>query len=327
MDPIQCDPPNPYVMPLVPAYPKLFALYEAHRDVFWVPSAIQLAADRTDLHKLTPNERRHLVRLLLFFREGDGYVNANLGSNFSLEIKLKEAQCFYNFQKMIEDVHAIVYSQLWDVYAETDEQRSHSFMSGDLAPCLVTKASMVLDWTNPELHPLAERLVFFGALEGIGFSSSFAGIQHHSSKNGLFPGLLQANAWISRDEGLHQQFAAELYLTMQTRLPTETIHRILREVVDVEILFVDDSLRGPEGETLVAGLSPDEMATYVRVCANKYCQMLHVEDLYPGITNPFDFMNNMAGDVKYNQFEVPNVNYVQGASNAVLDDEDFNEPV
>jgi len=188
-------------------------------------------------NNLNPGERYFISHILAFFAASDGIVNENLLERFSSEIQVAEARCFYGFQIMMENIHSETYSLLIDTYVKDPDERNHLFHAIDTIPCIKHKADWALQWILDKHSTFAERLVAFAAVEGVFFSGSFAAI-FWIKKRGLMPGLTFSNELISRDEGLHTDFACLLFTHLKRRPHPETVERIILEAVKIEQEFL-----------------------------------------------------------------------------------------
>ena len=216
-------------------------MYKKAEASFWTAEELDLAHDFNDWEKLNDNERYFISRVLAFFAASDGIVNENLVQNFSNEIQIPEARCFYGFQIAIENIHSEVYSLLIDTYIKDNKEKTKLFEAIDTIPCVKKKAEWALQWTNAENASFAERIVAFAAVEGIFFSGSFCAI-FWLKKRGLMPGLSFSNELISRDEGMHCDFACLLYKRLANPLPEAQVHKIVGVAVETEKEFVSDAL-------------------------------------------------------------------------------------
>src|ERR1700679_713464 len=207
-------------------YPKIWEMYKKHEASFWTAEEIDLGGDMKDWNNLNDGERHFISHVLAFFAASDGIVNENLAVNFMSEVQLPEARCFYGFQIMMENIHSETYSLLIDTYVSDPEQRTHLFDAIETIPCIKTKAAWSLRWISDKSATFAERLVAFAAVEGIFFSGSFAAI-FWIKKRGLMPGLTFSNELISRDEGLHSDFACLLYRHLNNKISNERIIEII----------------------------------------------------------------------------------------------------
>ncbi len=213
-------------------------MYKRAQASFWTAEEIDLSHDLWDWDgKLTANERHFLSYVLAFFAASDGIVNENLLERFSNEVQVAEARCFYGFQIMMENIHSETYSLLIDTYIKDPKQREHLFDAIDTIPCIKKKADWALRWISDEHSVFAERLVAFAAVEGIFFSGSFASI-FWLKKRGLMPGLTFSNELISRDEGMHTDFACLLFHHLRRRPHPRRVERIITEAVEIEKEFL-----------------------------------------------------------------------------------------
>ena len=226
----------------------------------------------------------------------DGIVNENLDLNFSSEVQLPEARCFYGFQMAIENIHSEVYSLLIDTYVRDPAQKDHLLRAIETVPCVQKKANWALQWLDRGNASFAERIVAFAAVEGIFFSGSFCAI-FWLKKRGLMPGLTFSNELISRDEGLHCDFACLLYKKLVNQLPASRIQEIIAGAVDMEKEFVRDAL-----PVELIGMNSAAMCQYIEFCADRLLVALGAEKVY-GSACPFDWMDLISLQGKTNFFE------------------------
>ena len=274
----------------------IWDMYKKAEASFWTAEELDLAHDFNDWEKLNDNERYFISRVLAFFAASDGIVNENLVQNFSNEIQIPEARCFYGFQIAIENIHSEVYSLLIDTYIKDNKEKTKLFEAIDTIPCVKKKAEWALQWTNAENASFAERIVAFAAVEGIFFSGSFCAI-FWLKKRGLMPGLSFSNELISRDEGMHCDFACLLYKRLANPLPEAQVHKIIGVAVETEKEFVSDAL-----PVELIGMNSTMMKQYIEFCADRLLQSLGVSKMY-NATNPFDWMNLISMQGKTNFFE------------------------
>lgn len=297
-------------------------MYKKAEASFWTAEEIDLSSDHTDWAKLTPNEQRFVTHVLAFFAASDGIVNENLAANFSNEIQSSEARCFYGFQIAIENIHSEVYSLLIDTYIKDYNEKSRLFNAIETIPCVMQKAQWALRWCNRDNASFAERLVAFAAVEGIFFSGSFCAI-FWLKKRGLMPGLSFSNELISRDEGMHCDFACLLYSKLVNRLPVERIHELIDGAVKIECEYVSDAL-----PVELIGMNSRLMSQYIKFCADRLIVSLGYEKLY-NVVNPFDWMEMISLTGKTNFFEKRVSDYalsgvgVDASQQAISFDEDF----
>eukprot|EP00300_Choanocystis_sp_HF-7_P004407 c13400_g2_i1.p2 GENE.c13400_g2_i1~~c13400_g2_i1.p2 ORF type:complete len:365 (+),score=78.50 c13400_g2_i1:91-1095(+) len=288
--------PNPDRFVMFPIeHHDIWQMYKKSVASFWTAEEVDLTNDMKDWEALTDNERHFLSHVLAFFAASDGIVNENLAVRFSTEVQLSEARCFYGFQIMIENVHSEVYSLLIDTYVKDPKEKKRLFSAIDTVPCVKKKADWALRWLDGS-ECFAERLVAFAAVEGIMFSGSFASI-FYMKKRGLMPGLSFANELISRDEGLHCDFACLLYSKLSNKLPSERIHALIREAVDIEKEFITEAL-----PVSLIGMNATLMATYIEFVADRLLVTLGYAKLYDA-RNPFDWMELISLEGKTNFFE------------------------
>ncbi|MBS1602181.1 MAG: ribonucleotide-diphosphate reductase subunit beta, partial [Bacteroidetes bacterium] len=215
-------------------YPKVWEMYKKHEASFWTAEEIDLGGDLQDWAKLNDGERHFISHVLAFFAASDGIVNENLAVNFMSEVQLPEARCFYGFQIMMENIHSETYALLIDTYIKDPQEKHRLFHAIDTVPAVQKKAQWALRWIQN--GSFAERLVAFAAVEGIFFSGSFCSI-FWLKKRGLMPGLTFSNELISRDEGLHCEFACLLYSMLENKLPQEQVLNIITDAVRIEKEF------------------------------------------------------------------------------------------
>jgi ribonucleoside-diphosphate reductase beta chain len=275
-------------------YPEIWKMYKKHEASFWTAEEIDLSPDLKDWERLNNDERHFVKHVLAFFAASDGIVNENLAVNFMKEVQLPEARCFYGFQIMIENIHSETYSLLIDTYIKDPVEKNRLFHAIDTVPCVQKKAEWALKWINN--GSFAERLVAFAAVEGIFFSGSFCSI-FWLKKRGLMPGLSFSNELISRDEGLHCDFACLLYSMLETKLSQERIYEIITDAVQNEHEFVTDAL-----PVSLIGMNAKLMCQYIEFVADRLLVALGYPKIY-NATNPFDFMETISLQGKTNFFE------------------------
>ena len=274
----------------------IWQMYKQAEASFWTAEEIDLAQDLKDWdEKLNDDERHFISHVLAFFAASDGIVNENLAVNFLEEVKSPEARCFYGFQVAIENIHAETYSLLIDTYIKDDNEKHRLFNALETVPCVKKKAEWALRWIDK--GSFAERLIAFAAVEGIFFSGSFCSI-FWLKKRGLMPGLSFSNELISRDEGLHCDFACLLYNNyIKNKLPNETIVGIIKNAVEIEKEFVTEAL-----PVKLIGMNSDLMIQYIEFVADRLLAELGCEKQF-NATNPFDFMEMISLEGKTNFFE------------------------
>lgn len=278
-------------------YPDIWRMYKKAQASFWTVEEIDMSKDIFDWrYNLNDDERHFISYVLAFFAASDGIVNENLVERFSNEVQAPEARCFYGFQIMMENVHSETYSLLIDTYIRDAEERNHLFQAMDTIPCVQKKAQWALRWITDDSSGFAERLVAFAAVEGIFFSGSFAAI-FWLKKRGLMPGLTFSNELISRDEGLHTDFACLLFRHLRRRPSSATVTKIIVEAIEIEQEFLTDSL-----PVALIGMNAKLMSEYIEFVADRLLVALGSEKVYR-TANPFDFMDMISLQGKTNFFE------------------------
>lgn len=274
----------------------IWSFYKKAEASFWTAEEIDLGADLWDWeNKLNDDERHFIKHVLAFFAASDGIVNENLAENFVRQVQYTEAKFFYGFQIAIENIHSETYSLLIDTYIKDPVEKDKLFHAMETLDCVKRKANWALNWIQN--GSFAERLVAFAAVEGIFFSGSFCSI-FWLKKRGLMPGLTFSNELISRDEGLHCDFACLLYAKhMVNKLPKETITKIITEAVAIEKEFVCDAL-----PVRLIGMNAALMSQYIEFVADRLMTELGNPKVY-NVTNPFDFMDMINLQGKTNFFE------------------------
>ncbi|GBN13102.1 Ribonucleoside-diphosphate reductase subunit M2 [Araneus ventricosus] len=288
--------PNPERFVTFPIqYHDIWTMYKKAEASFWTSEEVDLSQDLTDWEKLKPEERHFISHVLAFFAASDGIVFENLVEHFAREVQLTEARYFYGFQIAIENIHSEMYSQLIETLIRDPDEKHKLFHAIETLPCVQKKAEWALHWIH---HPsFAKRLVAFAAVEGIFFSGSFAAI-FWLKKRGLMPGLTFSNELISRDEGLHCDFACLLFNKYIQNKPTpEEIQEIIVDAVKIEQEFLTEAL-----PVSLIGMNCKLMKQYIEFVADRLLLELGCNKVY-GMQNPFDFMENISLEGKTNFFE------------------------
>ena len=275
-------------------YPKIWEQYKKHVASFWTAEEIDLGSDQKDWENLNDGERHFVSHILAFFAASDGIVNENLAVNFMSEVQLPEARCFYGFQIMMENIHSETYALLIDTYIKDPKEKDRLFHAIDTVPAVKKKADWALRWINN--GTFAERLVAFAAVEGIFFSGSFCSI-FWLKKRGLMPGLTFSNELISRDEGLHCEFACLLYSMLKNKLSQQEVCAIISDAVTIEKEFITEAL-----PVALIGMNAVLMQQYIEFVADRWLQELGYLKLF-NAANPFDFMEMISLQGKTNFFE------------------------
>jgi len=274
----------------------IWSFYKKAEASFWTAEEIDLSADIIDWdNKLNDDERHFIKHVLAFFAASDGIVNENLAQNFLSEVQYTEAKFFYGFQLAAENIHSETYSLLIDTYIKNTAEKNHLFNAIETLDCVKKKAEWALRWIDK--GSFAERLVAFAAVEGIFFSGSFCSI-FWLKKRGLMPGLAFSNELISRDEGLHCDFACLLYSKhLVDKLPKNKVKEIIIDAVEIEKEFVTDAL-----PVKLIGMNSDLMGQYIEFVADRLLVELGNDRVY-NTPNPFDFMEMISLQGKANFFE------------------------
>lgn len=284
-------------------------MYKKAEASFWTAEEMDLSKDLHDWqNKLNDNERHFISHVLAFFAASDGIVNENLVERFSNEVQAAEARCFYGFQIMMENIHSETYSLLIDTYIKDPAEREYLFDAIETIPCIKRKADWALRWISDKRSTFAERLIAFAAVEGIFFSGSFASI-FWLKKRGLMPGLTFSNELISRDEGMHTDFACLLFSHLRRRPHPETVVKIITEAVKIEQEFLTDAL-----PVSLIGMNSVLMCQYIEFVADRLLVSLGNEKHF-GATNPFDFMDMISLQGKTNFFEKRVSDYAKAGVN------------
>ena len=271
-------------------------MYKKAEASFWTAEEIDLANDLKDWESLSDNERHFVSHVLAFFAASDGIVNENLAQNFATEIQSPEARCFYGFQIAVENIHSETYSLLIDTYIKDNLEKDRLLHAIETVSCVQKKANWALKWCNRNNASFAERCIAFAAVEGIFFCGSFCAI-FWLKKRGLMPGLCFSNELISRDEGLHCDFACLLYSKLLNKLPIERITEIISDAVEIEKEFVKDAL-----PVELIGMNSSLMCQYIEFCADRLLVALDCPRHYK-VVNPFEWMEMISLQGKTNFFE------------------------
>lgn len=274
----------------------IWEFYKSMEASFWTAEEIDLSQDLNDWNnKLSDDERYFVKHILAFFAASDGIVNENLAENFVNEVQYAEAKFFYGFQIMMENIHSETYSLLIDTYVKDEAEKDDLFNALEVFPAIKKKADWALQWI--ESDSFAERLIAFAAVEGIFFSGAFCSI-YWLKKRGLMPGLTFSNELISRDEGVHCDFAVHLHNHhLVNKVPKERIRSIIVDALNIEREFITESL-----PVSLIGMNAVLMTQYLEFVADRLLVELGCEREY-NTTNPFDFMDMISLQGKTNFFE------------------------
>lgn len=275
----------------------IWEMYKQEQACFWTAEEIDLAEDLDHWeNKLNDDERHFLKHILAFFAASDGIVNENLVMNFSNEVQWPEARAFYGFQIMMENVHAETYSLLIDTYIKDTKEKNHLFKALETVPSVATKGNWAMRWLSRKRGNFAERLVAFAAIEGIFFSGSFCAL-FWLKKRGIMPGMTFSNELISRDEGLHCDFACLLHNKLVRGAGENKIRQIISEAVAIEKEFIVDAL-----PVSLIGMNCELMATYIEFVADRLLTAFGCAKMYDA-ENPFPWMEMISMQGKTNFFE------------------------
>jgi len=269
--------------------------YKQSVSLFWTAEEIDLSQDKKSWDSLTPNEKYFIKMVLSFFASSDGVVNENLVNRFSNDVQLSEARAVYSIQNFIETVHSETYALLLQSYITNKEERNECFKAIENFPCIKRKFDWGRKWIT-STESFNKRLVAFAIVEGLFFSGSFCAI-YWLKKRGLMPGLTFSNELISRDEGMHTDFAIYLYKTYCDKIDQELIHEIMKEAVDIETEFITESL-----PVRLIGMNSTLMIQYIKFIADRLLVQLGYEKIYDA-KNPFSFMEMISVEGKTNFFE------------------------
>lgn len=274
----------------------IWEFYKSMEASFWTAEEIDLSQDLNDWNnKLNDDERYFIKHILAFFAASDGIVNENLAENFVNEVQYAEAKFFYGFQIMMENIHSETYSLLIDTYVKDEAEKDDLFNALEVFPAIKKKADWALKWI--ESDSFAERLIAFAAVEGIFFSGAFCSI-FWLKKRGLMPGLTFSNELISRDEGVHCDFAVHLHNHhLVNKVPKERIRSIIVDALNIEREFITESLPAS-----LIGMNAVLMTQYLEFVADRLLVELGCDREY-NTTNPFDFMDMISLQGKTNFFE------------------------
>ncbi len=293
-EPLLTEDPNRFVLFPI-KHDDIWQFYKKAEASFWTAEEIDLQQDLTDWKKMNDGERHFISHVLAFFAASDGIVNENLANNFLKEVQYAEAKCFYGFQVMMENIHSETYSLLIDTYIKDPVEKDRLLRAIETIDCVKKKADWALRWI--ESDNFVERLIAFAAVEGIFFSGSFCSI-FWLKKRGLMPGLSFSNELISRDEGLHCDFACLLYTDhIKNKISQDKIYEIILNAVEIEKEFVTEAL-----PVSLIGMNAELMCQYIEFVADRLLVSLGCNKHY-NASNPFDFMELISLQGKTNFFE------------------------
>ncbi len=301
-------------------YHDIYEMYLKAQATFWTAEEIDLTKDESDWKKLTENEKYFIKNIIGFFAGSDGIVNENLANRFQREIEIPEARAFYTYQSYNETIHSITYSLLIDTYIKDVEEKNKILNSIENIPCVAEKAAWAYKWIENNEVSFATRLIAFAIVEGIFFSGSFCAI-YWLKKRGLMQGLTFSNELISRDEGLHCEFATLLYSKINNKLNQDVVYEIIDDAVRIEKKFITESL-----PCALIGMNKDMMCQYIEFVADRLLIQLGYDKKFES-ENPFEFMELISLRPKTNFFEKKVGEYIKSnISKTTTDievDEDF----
>lgn len=276
-------------------YPQLWEMYKKAVASFWTAEEVDLSQDVGQWETLSKSEKHFISHVLSFFAAADGIVLENLAARFLTDVQIPEARAFYGFQTAMENIHSEMYSLLLETFIKDSKEKNRLFNAIENISCVAQKAQWALNWIKSS-RSFAERIVAFACVEGIFFSGSFCAI-FWLKKRGLMPGLAFSNELISRDEGLHCDFACLLYSLLQKQLHWQKVHLIVHEAVEIETQFVCEAL-----PCALIGMNLTLMSQYIKFVADRLLVALGCERKY-NVENPFDWMEFISLQGKANFFE------------------------
>ena len=294
---------------------KIWKKYKQAEANFWTTEELDLSKDMKDFMALTDNERFFIENVLAFFAASDGIVNENLVERFCKDVKVLEAKFFYGFQIAMENIHSETYSLLIDTYVKDIVKKNKLLNAIDTIPSVQKKAQWAMKWINDRQATFGTRVIAFAAVEGIFFSGSFCSI-FWLKKRGLMPGLCHSNELISRDEGLHTEFAVLMYSMLKDKPSKEIILEIIKEAVNLEIEFITESL-----PCNLIGMNMNLMKQYIQYVADRLLLMFGIDKIYK-VENPFEWMELISVQGKTNFFE-KRVGEYSNAANTKAEDNVF----
>lgn len=288
---------------------QIYNFYESARSCFWIEKELDFSKDKDDWdNKLNNDEKYFISNILAFFAQSDQIVNINLEERFMEDVNnlpkdLKiYTKLFYNFQKMMEDIHSITYETLLELYISDQNKKNILKNAISNIPTIAKKSDWAFKWINDKSSSFGTRLIAFAVLEGIFFSGSFCAIYWIKEKN-ILNGLCKSNEFISRDEGMHRDFAILLYNILKNRNDYDIncdetkIKLIIKEAVEIEQEFITSSFN-----CNLIGMNSKEMKNYIEFVADNLLENLDISKIY-NTKNPFAFMENIGLRNKTNFFE------------------------
>lgn len=297
-EPILTDENNRFVIfPINPVYQDLWDLYMKQEAAFWRAGEIDYSADVDDWeNKLNDDERDFIEKILAFFAASDGIVIENIVSNFATDVKISEARAFYGIQTAIETVHSLTYGLLIDTLVKDNTKKNKLFNAIENFECVKAKADWAIKWMDPS-KSFGTRLVAFAVIEGIFFSGAFCSIFWLKEHNKMVKALGHSNELISRDEGLHVEFAVKLFHHLVNKPSVEDVYELFNEAIELETEFICDAIPCD-----MIGMNKTDMTQYIHFVSDRLLSQLGYPKKYD-VTCPFDFMEKIGLDGKTNFFE------------------------
>ena len=313
-EPLLTENPNRFVL-LPIQHDDIFKMYKNLVSVRWIVEECDMSKDKVQFDLLTQNEKHFIKCILGFFAGSDGIINENLACRFYNEVQYPEAKAFYAEQLSNETVHNETYARLIDTYISDRQEKQNIFQAIQTMPFVEKKANWALKWIGSNTD-FATRLVAFSIVEGIFFSGAFCSIYWFKSRN-LLAGLTLSNEFISRDEGLHTDFAVLLYNKLNNKLTKKTIHQLFTEAVKIEKEFILEAI-----PCSMIGMNSKLMSQYIEFVADRLLLQLGYSKLYNS-HNPFSFMERISLESKDNFFEKKVSNYALAKCGKSNDDMQF----
>lgn len=300
-----------YLFPI--KYHDMWEMYKKHKNAFWTAEEIDMSVDKKEWQTLSPEEQHFIENILAFFANSDTIVLENLITNFSKEVTIPEARCFYGFQGMMENIHSETYNLMIETFVEDSEKKNFLQKGMETIPCVKKKADWALKWIQDDSN-IAKRLFAFGIVEGLFFSGSFCAIFWLKEKGKLVNSLGKSNEWISRDESLHTEFAVLLYKYVSNRVSEAEARDIMKNAVEIEEEFICSSI-----SVDMIGMNCTLMRQYIKYVADRLMNQFGYSKIY-NESNPFPFMQKISLDGKTNFFEqrVSEYNLAQSCTNESL---------
>jgi ribonucleoside-diphosphate reductase subunit M2 len=302
---------------------ELWSLFKKQQSSFWRAEEVDLSGDMRDWEKLKKEEQYFIKNILAFFAGSDGIVNWNIGDRFKEDIKVlqglyKETSYLYNFQAMMEDVHAESYSLMIDTYVKSSEEKEHLLNAIETIPCVKKKADWAIKWIMDEKSSFAQRLIAFSIVEGVFFSGSFCAI-YWLKKRGLMPGLTSANEFIARDEGMHTETAYTLYKLLEEKVDQKIVYAMFEEAISIEKEFITESIPCD-----LIGMNSPTMCQYIEFVADNLLVNLGYNKIYNvEFPSTFSFMDAISIQGKTNFFEKRPTEYQKASIGNISITDDF----